>query len=68
MDNDAVKTVLVYIGIIILIIITFMYIIPLLFGLIGLIISFLVKVIMWCAVIYILFLMVKYLYENFNQK
>lgn len=67
MNNDIVKTILTYIGIIILIIIAFKFIIPLLVSLIGFIITFLVKIIMWAAIIYVLYLLVKYLYENFSK-
>ncbi len=67
MGDDILKTILAYIGIIILIIIAFKFIIPLLFSLIGFIITFLVKIIMWAAIIYVLYLLVKYLYENFSK-
>ena len=67
MGDDIVKAVLIYIGIIILIIITFKFIIPLLLSFIGFIITFLVKILMWAAIIYVLYLLVKYLYENFSK-
>lgn len=67
MNDDIVKTILTYIGIIILIIIAFKFIIPLLLSLIGFIITFLVKILMWAAIIYVLYLLVKFLYENFSK-
>lgn len=67
MGDDIVKAVLTYIGIIILIIIAFKFIIPLLLSLIGFIVSFLVRIAMWAAIIYVLYLLVKYLYENFSK-
>lgn len=67
MGDDILKAVLTYIGIIILIIIAFKFIIPLLLSLIGFIVSFLVRIAMWAAIIYVLYLLVKYLYENFSK-
>ena len=67
MGDDIVKAILTYIGIIILIIIAFKFIIPLLLSLIGFIITILLKILMWAAIIYVLYLLVKYLYENFSK-
>lgn len=68
MDNDIFKAILTYLGIIILILILFKIIIPVLFSLVVVIINILLKVVMWGAIIYILYLLVKNLYENFTQK
>ena len=67
MGDDIPKAVLAYTGIIILIIIAFKFIIPLVLSIIGFIISFLLKIAMWAAILYVLFLMVKYLYENLGK-
>jgi|GEM_PF-3238390 purine-cytosine permease-like protein len=67
MDNDIIKTAFIYIGIIILVIIAFRFILPLLLSLIGFIITLLMEILMWAAIIYVLYLLVKYLYENFNK-
>ena len=67
MGDDIVKAVLTYIAIIILIIIAFKFLIPLVLSLIGFVVTFLVKILMWAAIIYVLYLLVKYLYENFSK-
>ena len=63
MSNDTLKNILTFTGIIILIIISFKYLIPLLLHLIII----LFKIIIWVAIVYVLYLFAEYLYGYFSK-
>lgn len=62
--NDFSQTILKYLLIIILIYIAFKFILPLVLHLIGIVLMFVIKVIMWGAIIAVLFLLGNFIYQS----
>ncbi len=62
--NDFSQTIIKYLVIIILIYIAFKFILPLILQLIGMVLIFIVKVLMWGAIIVVLYLLGNFIYQS----
>jgi len=60
--NDFSQTILKFLLIIFLVYIAFKFIIPMILELIGIILVFILKIILWCAIIIILYLIGNFIY------
>jgi hypothetical protein len=65
--NDFSQTIIKYLVIIILIYISFKFIIPVIIELIGMVLVFIVKLIMWIAIIIVLFLLGNFIYQSYKN-
>lgn len=65
--NDFSQTIVKYLIIIILIYIAFKFIIPFIISLIGMVFVFIVKVIMWGAIITVLYLLGNFIYQSYKN-
>ncbi len=65
--NEHVKTVLVYIGLIATIYISFKFILPIVFKVLGLVLSVVFTLAMWLAIIFIVYLLFNYLYVLYKN-
>lgn len=62
--NDFSQTIIKYLVILILIYIAFKFIVPMILHLIGMILVFIIQVIMWGAIIAVLFLLGNFIYQS----
>jgi hypothetical protein len=62
--NDFSQTIIKYLVIIILVYIAFRFIIPMVLQLIGMVLLFIIKVIMWGAIIAVLYLLGNFIYQS----
>jgi hypothetical protein len=62
--NDFSQTIIKYLVIIILVYIAFRFIIPMILQLIGMVLLFIIKVIMWGAIIAVLYLLGNFIYQS----
>ncbi len=62
--NDFSQTILKYVVIVFLIFIAFKFLIPMLLQLIGMILIFILKVIMWGAIIVVLYFLGNFIYQS----
>ncbi len=65
--NEHLKTILIYLGLIITIYVSFKYILPVILKFLGVVLSVVFTVAMWLAIIFIVFLIVNYLYTLYKN-
>ena len=65
--NEFSQTILKYLAVIVLIFISFKYIIPLIIELIGIVLVFIVKLIMWAAIIVLIFMLGNFIYQSYKN-
>ena len=65
--NDFTQTILKYLAIIILVIIAFKILIPLILSFLGMLLNFILKLAMYGAIIFVLYLMGKFIYESYKN-
>lgn len=62
--NDFSQTIIKYLVILILIYIAFKFLVPMILQLIGMILVFIIKIIMWGAIIVVLYLLGNFIYQS----
>ena len=62
--NDFSQTIIKYLVIIVIIYIAFKFIVPMILHLLGMILVFIIKVIMWGAIIAVLYLLGNFIYQS----
>ncbi len=65
--NDKIKTVLAYLGIIIAIYVSFKFIIPVIFKILGIFISVFFTILMWLSIAIVAILLINYLYNLYKN-
>gem|GEM_PF-4096253 len=65
--NDKLKTVLVYLGVIATIYISFRFILPVIFKILGIFLSVIFAVIMWLSIAIVAILLINYLYNLYKN-
>jgi hypothetical protein len=65
--SDFYKTIIKYILIVIIIFVLFKYLLPVLLQFLGVVFSFLLKVLMWGLIIFVLYLLGNFIYQSYKN-
>jgi len=65
--NDFTQTIIKYLIILIIILITFKILLPIIMGFLGWLLNILLKIAMYGAIIFVLYLMVRFVYESYKN-
>ncbi len=65
--NDFTRNIVTYLLILLVVIIAFKILIPVLVSFLGLVLNILIKIAMYGSIIFVLYLMVKYIYESYKN-
>lgn len=65
--NDFTQTIIKYLVVLVLVIIAFKILIPFVMTFLGWLLNVIVKIAMYAAIIFILYLMVKFIYESYKN-
>lgn len=65
--NDFTQTIIKYLIILIIVIIAFKILIPVIMSFLGWLLNLLLKIAMYAAIIFVLYLMVRFIYESYKN-